>query len=99
MNPIPLPPGLEEFFLLQQMATSQAGVLRLEQGGASSARQEIDPEHAQSVLLIEGEMMVEVDGMVGETIRTGSILTVPKGVKHRFINRGSKPAVAFTVAA
>ena len=99
MNPNPLSRALEGFFLLQQQATSHAGVLRLEQGRASSDRQEIDPEHSQSVLLIEGEMVVEVDGTTGETIRPGASLTVPKGVKHRFINRSAKPAVAFTVVA
>ncbi len=99
MDSFNLPPALEGFFRLQLDPMSQAGILRLEKGKASSERQQVDPEHTQSLLLIEGEMEVEVDGMAGETIRSGCSLTVPKGVKHRFINRGNRPAVAFTVAA
>lgn len=99
MDAFTLPPSLEDFFRLQLDPMSRAGILRLEQGKASSERQQVDPEHTQSLLLIEGEMLVEVDGMAGEIMRSGSSLTVPKGVKHRFINRGNRPAVAFTVAA
>lgn len=99
MDSFTLTPSLEDFFRLQLDPMSQAGILRLEKGKASSERQQVDPEYAHSLLLIEGEMVVEVDGMTGEIMHSGCRLTVPKGVKHRFINRGNRPAVAFTVAA
>ena len=95
---IPLPRALEGFFLLQEKPTAHSEILRLEQGRASSDRQESDPEHVQSLLLIEGELVLEVDG-AGETIRPGASFTVPKGVKHRFVNRSDKAAVAFRVVA
>jgi len=98
MESFTLSRALEGFFRLQQNPMSQAGILRLEKGKASSERPESDPEHNQSLLLIEGELILEVDN-AGETIRPGASFTVPAGVKHRFVNRSNRPAVAFTVMA
>ena len=98
MESFTLSRALEGFFRLQLNPMSQAGILRLEKGKASSERPESDPEHDQSLLLIEGELVLEVDN-AGETIRPGASFTVPAGVKHRIVNRSNKPAVAFTVMA
>ena len=98
MNKIPLSRAMETFFMLQSLPCSQSGVMRVERGAATSDSPECNPDCAQTVLLIEGELIVEV-GEAGETIRTGASLTVPAGVKHRFINRSNSPAVAFTVLA
>lgn len=96
MNTIPLPRALENFFVLQSSPCAQAGVLHLERGGATGS--ECDPERDHSLLLIEGELVVEVEND-GQTIRPGVSLTIPAGVKHRVINRSASPALAFTVVA
>jgi quercetin dioxygenase-like cupin family protein len=96
MNTIPLPRALENFFVLQSDPGSQAGVLHLERGGATGP--ECDPERDHSLLLIEGELVVEVDD-ARQTIRPGVSLTIPAGVKHRVVNRSAVPALAFTVVA
>jgi len=98
MKTIPLPRTLENFFVIQQSPRAQTGILRLERGSATSESPECHPERNQTVLLIEGELVVEV-GEAGETIRAGTALTVPAGVKHRFINRSNCAAMAFTVLA
>ena len=95
MNTAPFPRALESFFVLQSSPRSQSGVLRLERGRATPA--ECDPERNRTLLLIEGELDVEVDN-ARQTIRPGASLTIPAGVKHRVINRSSRSALAFTVA-
>lgn len=96
MKTLPLPRALEKFFTLQENPRSQTGVLHLERGGAT--KPECDPERDRSLLLIEGELVVEVAN-ASETIHPGVSLTIPAGVKHRVINRSAAPAVAFTVMA
>jgi quercetin dioxygenase-like cupin family protein len=96
MNTIPLPRALEHFFVLQSRPFSQSGVLHLERGGTTVS--ECDPERDRSLLLIEGELVVEVEN-AGQTLRPGVSLTIPAGVKHRVINRSGGPALAFTVVA
>lgn len=87
---------LEKFFALQAQPCSQTGVIRLEKGGASSESPDCDSDRDQTVLLIEGELLVEL-GNAGQRIHPGTPLTVPAGVKHRFVNLGEQPALAFTV--
>jgi mannose-6-phosphate isomerase-like protein (cupin superfamily) len=98
MNPISRTRPLEKFFALQAQPSSQSGVIRLEKGGASSESPDCNVDQDQTVLLIEGELLVEV-GNAGQRIAPGTALTVPAGVKHRFVNLGRKPALAFTVFA
>ena len=94
MNAISLPHALESFFVLQSSPSSQTGVLHLERGRATIP--ECDPERDRSLLLIEGELVVEVEN-AGQTIRPGVSLTIPAGVMHRVINRSARAALAFTV--
>jgi mannose-6-phosphate isomerase-like protein (cupin superfamily) len=96
MNTIHLPRALEDFFVLQSSPRSQTGILHLERGRATVP--ECDPERDRGLLLIEGELVVEVED-TGQTIRPGVSLTIPAGVKHRVINRSARPALAFTVVA
>lgn len=98
MDSIPLSQSMENFFMLQSHPLSQAGVIRLETGKATSDSPECHADKNQTLLLIEGELVVEV-GNAGQRIRAGSTLTVPAGVKHRFINCGRIAALAFTVIA
>lgn len=98
MRPHHLFRTLESFFTLQDRPTSQAGVMRLEKGRASSQVPDCDTEHDRTLLLIEGELVVEV-GNAGKLIGPGTSLTVPAGVKHRFVNHGNRAALAFTVLA
>jgi quercetin dioxygenase-like cupin family protein len=95
MKTVPFPRTLENFFVLQSSPRSQSGVLRLERGRATPA--ECDPERNRTLLLIEGELDVEVDN-ARQTIRPGVSLTIPAGVRHRVVNRSRGPALAFTVA-
>lgn len=89
---------LERFFSLQSQPSSQAGAIRLEKGKASGEQPHCNADRNQTVLLIEGELVIEI-GRIGQTIRPGTTLTVPAGVRHRFVNRGRSPALAFTVLA
>lgn len=96
MKTIPRTRTVENFFVLQSQPSSQAGAIRLEKGKASGEQPHWNSDRNQTVLLIEGELVVEV-GRIGQKIRPGTTLTVPAGVRHRFVNRGRAPALAFTV--
>jgi mannose-6-phosphate isomerase-like protein (cupin superfamily) len=96
MKSVPLAPSTENFFTLQSLPFSEAGVIRLEEGKATSDSPECHADKNQTLLLIEGELVVEVEN-AGQKIHAGATLTVPAGVKHRFINCGRIAALAFTV--
>ena len=52
--------------------------------------------HAITVLLLKGEGVMHIDGEerpVGE----GSLMYVPRGAVHAFINRSGRPAVAYVL--
>jgi mannose-6-phosphate isomerase-like protein (cupin superfamily) len=85
-----------EFRILQTTALSQLAVMRLVQGGATSEKPSVHPRSDQTVMLLEGGLTAEIGGEVGE-LGPGEAVVVPAGVPHRFLQRGSGTALAFTV--
>ncbi|MDB6076828.1 MAG: Cupin 2 conserved barrel domain protein, partial [Akkermansiaceae bacterium] len=98
MNIACLSESVEEFFILQTTSNTQTAVMRLSPGDATSSKKERHPNSDQTVLLIEGELEAELAGEV-QKIGPGTSLIVPAGTPHRFVNRGGKLAIAFTVYA
>ncbi len=64
--------------------------------GKSSGDKEAHKKSDQVLLLLEGELGGEI-GDEEATLKKGDVLLIPAGVKHRFMNRGGKPAVTFNV--
>ncbi len=83
------------FEVLQTSDKSQSAMMTLEPG-ASSGSKEAHEKSDQVLLLLEGELAGEI-GDEKATLRKGDVLVIPAGVKHRFTNRGDKPAVTFNV--
>ena len=98
MNLAHLSQSVEDFFILQTTPNTQTAVMRLGPGDSTSSKMESHPHSDQTVLLIEGELEAELDDEV-QHIGPGVSLIVPAGTPHRFVNRGGKLAVAFTVYA
>jgi quercetin dioxygenase-like cupin family protein len=46
--------------------------------------------------MLDGELTGEV-GDEHPTLKKGDVIIIPAGVKHRFTNRDTKPAVTFNV--
>jgi mannose-6-phosphate isomerase-like protein (cupin superfamily) len=87
----------EWFEVLQTSDRSQTAVMTLESGKSSGAK-EGHKNSDQVLLLLEGELAGEV-GNEKATLKKGDVLLIPASVKHRFTNRGTKPAVTFNVYA
>lgn len=71
-------------------------MMTLAPGAASGSRAEGHEHSDQVLLMLEGELAGEV-GSERATLRKGDVLVIPAGVKHRFENVGSTPAVTFNV--
>ncbi len=85
------------FDVLVTGETSQAAVMDLEPGGGESG--EKSNEHAgseQVLFVVDGEVEAEV-GDERRTLRSGDVVLVPRGVAHRFTNRGTRPARTLNV--
>ena len=86
----------EWFEVLHTTKRSQSAVMKLGPGQATGESAEAHESSDQILLLVEGELRAEIGGK-RSTIKTGDVVTIPPGVKHRFVNRGEKPAVTFNV--
>lgn len=87
-----------KFLILETTERTQTATLNLPPGSVTSERPNTHPQSDQTVLLLEGELMAEVDGERA-TIRRGESLIIPAGVPHRFCNESPALARAFTVYA
>ena len=87
----------EWFEVLQTSGKSQTAIMTLEPG-KSSGTKEGHKHSDQVLLLLAGELAGEV-GNEKATLKKGDVLLIPAGLKHRFTNRGTKPAVTFNVYA
>jgi mannose-6-phosphate isomerase-like protein (cupin superfamily) len=87
-----------DFHILETTGRTQTATMRLKTGGQTSDQLEAHPHSDQTVVVLEGEFVAEVDGE-STTLRQGQSLIVPAGVKHRFRNEGKQAAFAFTVYA
>jgi mannose-6-phosphate isomerase-like protein (cupin superfamily) len=88
----------EWFEVLQTTEESQTAMMTLGPGDSTGEKAEAHKKSEQVLLMLEGELMGEV-GDERPALRKGDVIIVPAGVKHRFTNRGNKPAGTFNVYA
>lgn len=75
---------------------SQAAVMRLDPGGASSPDPDTHAGSDQIVLVLEGLVEAQVGGDT-KLARHGDVVLVPAGTPYRFVNAGEVEAVTFHV--
>lgn len=84
------------FEVLHTSRQSQTAVMILAPGAASGEEPEAHAHSEQTLLVVTGS----ISGEVGEeklTLGPGDVITIPAGVKHRFRNDGTQPALTFNV--
>jgi putative monooxygenase len=86
----------EDFHLLVTTGRSQTATMTLIPGTATSEEPNSHPHSDQVVLILEGEVVAEI-GDERDTLVKDQSVTIPAGVKHRFVNEGSQTVFAFTV--
>lgn len=84
------------FQVLQTGEKSQTAVMTLAPGKSSGEEAESHEDSEQVLMVIEGEVLAEI-GDDHRTLRSGDVVMIPPGTRHRFVNRGRKPAVTFNV--
>ena len=87
-----------DFHILETTGRTQTATMRLKHGEATSDKPESHPHSDQTVVVLEGKFVAEVNGEK-TTLREGQSLIIPAGIKHRFSNDADEPAFAFTVYA
>ena len=70
--------------------------MTLKPGASTGEKPESHKRSQQILLLIDGELLGELAGEIQE-LKTGDTLIIPPKVKHKFTNRGKKPARTFNV--
>jgi mannose-6-phosphate isomerase-like protein (cupin superfamily) len=84
------------FEVLQTSERSQTAMMTLASGDATGAGAEAHEESDQVLLMLDGELTGEV-GDQRPSLKKGDVIIVLAGVKHRFVNRATRPAVTFNV--
>jgi mannose-6-phosphate isomerase-like protein (cupin superfamily) len=84
------------FKVLQTSERSQTAMTTLAPEDATGARAEAHEKSDQVLLLLDGDLTGEV-GDQHPNLKKGDVIIIPAGVKHRFVNRATKPAVTFNV--
>lgn len=84
------------FKVLQTTQRSQTAVMTLGPGQATGEEPEAHQSSDQVLLLIEGELSGEIGGKTSR-LKAGDVVIIPPRTKHKFTNRGSQPAVTFSV--
>lgn len=88
----------EWFEVLQTHKRAQTAMMTLGSGEATASKAEAHRGSDQILLVLEGRL----SGSVGKNrprLNKGDVIIIPAGVKHRFTNPGTKPAVTFNVYA
>ena len=86
----------EWFEVLQTHERSQTAMMTLQPGDETGAKAEAHEKSDQVLLMLDGDLTGEV-GNKQPRLRKGDVIVIPAGTKHRFVNRGDKPAVTFNV--
>ena len=86
----------EWFEVLQTGERSQTAMMTLAPGDASGDKAEAHEKSDQVLLILDGELTGDV-GDQRPHLKKGDVIIIPAGVKHRFVNRATKPAVTFNV--
>lgn len=84
------------FSVLQTAELSQSALMSIAPGEASGPKENEHPASEQVLYLIEGELCAEI-GERSFMMRAGDSTIVRREVAHRFVNRGSKPALTLNV--
>lgn len=84
------------FQVLHTTKQSQSAVMTLKPHGESSEDLNVHEKSDQVVLVVEGEIEVEVDGLARK-LKAGDTCIIPAGTPHRLTNPGAKKAVTFNV--
>jgi mannose-6-phosphate isomerase-like protein (cupin superfamily) len=84
------------FDVLQTGERSQTAMMTLAPGESTGGTAEAHEKSDQILLMLDGELTGEV-GDEHPTLKKGDVIIIPAGVKHRFTNRDTKPAVTFNV--
>jgi mannose-6-phosphate isomerase-like protein (cupin superfamily) len=80
------------FEVLQTTDRSQTAVMTLKPGQSTGEQAESHKDSQQMLLLIEGELLAELDDEHGN-LNAGDVVVIPPGVKHKFTNKGTAPAM------
>jgi mannose-6-phosphate isomerase-like protein (cupin superfamily) len=70
--------------------------MKLGAGQSTGEEAEAHKGSEQVLLLIEGELAAEI-GDKRSRMKAGDVVIIPPRVKHRFTNRGGRPAITFNV--
>lgn len=84
------------FEVLQTHERSQTAIMTLQSGDATGDKAEAHEKSDQVLLMLDGELAGEV-GNQRPSLEKGDVIVIPAGTKHRFVNRGDRPAVTFNV--
>jgi len=71
-------------------------MMTLKSGNATGAKAEAHENGDQVLLILDGEHSGEV-GDERPNLKKGDVIIIPARTKHRFVNRGTRPAVTFNV--
>ena len=96
MEVVEIPDTREEFRILHTRRHSQTAVMRLQPGGASSPHPSVHHDSEQTVLVLDGELVADIEGEK-TIIGPRESLIIPAGASHRLLNHGEVTVVAFTV--
>ncbi len=71
-------------------------MMTLQPGNATGDQPEAHQKSDQVLLILDGKLAGEV-GNERPSLEKGDVIVIPAGTKHRFVNRGDRPAVTFNV--
>ena len=86
----------EWFEVLQTTRRSQTAVMTLGPGQSSGDEPESHEGSDQVLLVVEGEVAAAI-GKKRSRLKTGDVVIIPPGTKHKFTNRSKKRVVTFSV--
>ncbi len=98
MNTANIRESHDDFRVLQTTEHTQTASMRLKPGEATSDEPSTHEHSEQTVLVLEGEVVAEID-KEQQTLRAGQIVIVPPKTRHRFVNHGKTEVFAFTTYA
>src|SRR5256885_15632037 len=86
----------EWFEVLQTTERSQTAMMTLKSGDETGSKAEAHEKSDQVLLMLDGELSGEV-GNERPSLKKNDVIIISAGTKHRFVNRGTKPAITFNV--
>ena len=84
------------FEVLQTTERSKTAMMTLKPGDETGSKAEAHEKSDQVLLMLDGELSGEV-GNERQSLKKDDVIIIPAGTKHRFVNRGTKPAITFNV--